>query len=246
LGWNKKQKAGDNAPYHNKVGYYFDGTQVTTTTREALAQLLVDEQVKKAKTVSIYHNGHFFWAVDFDASKSAVADGAKPNTALDDHRSSSGSADSELMDWTLVRFNTVDIPSGRVEGMSSVHIGGSLDTLSGTRSGQTWPQFLFPDRNKPEHRRNRNRTDVEKPFGSLSGDLCVLLALVAFAMSIENVHHGFTYCVRGNGWQAPIDFEPGIGRTDKRGMVITLYVRKPDEGEEEVPLDLYERLPFFS
>jgi len=227
------------------VVYHFDGTEVTAISKQNLLDLEEAQDVKEAKSISIYYDGDFFWAIDYDASLQPVDNGCKPNQARSDHRSSSDSEGGLRMDWSPVRFNPVELPSGHIEGMSSVHIVGSDERLYGTREDQIWPRFLLPNRMRPGHR-HRNRTDVGEPFGSLTGDVCLLLALLAFASPVEHVHHTFTTCIRGDGWQAPTLHTPGIGRTDKRGMVITLYVPWPNEGEDEVDLNQYEKLPFFA
>jgi len=106
--WNKKRNPSSNkTPYHNKYAYFFNGTGVTVIGREALATLMKAGEVKRKKTISIYHYGELHWAVNFDASLKNVGDGAKPNTQVDASKGSNSESDDETadageerMDWS--------------------------------------------------------------------------------------------------------------------------------------------------
>jgi len=178
--------------------------------RDAFSGLLNRGDVIECKAASVYHQASNFWGVNYDIT--------------DPNEEDSDDSDSpEPMDWSLVRF-TRPIAGHRPIGSSYVDVIGQYEDLYATRQNQNWPTLLFPDPYQADIRHQNLRNRVP-PYGSLNGNLCVLIALLAFSASPlgTSVHQTLMSCIHPTGWRDPIGTR-AHGWLPKRGIVVTLYV----------------------
>jgi hypothetical protein len=179
---------------HNNWVYHFDGFRMNRILKSVFESTLSQGTVVKAKTVSIYHQSSNFWGVLHDIS---------PEDEEDEDDVSSNRSNGNI-DWNLVRFARPTNSSDQTIGVSSVDVIGQYETLYATREDQEWPGLLFPDRYQPSFRR-RDREDQTPPYGSLNGNLCVLIALLAFSARPFGpyVNDTFMTCINAAGWRDP-------------------------------------------
>jgi hypothetical protein len=186
---------------HNFWAYHFDGARLNPIPLSNFQPSILQGTVVKAKTVSIYHHSSTFWGVLYDITAPEHTDEEEEED--DDDDSSSDSNDQ--MDWNIVEFARRADSSGNTLGVSSVKVIGEHGTLYATRAGQVWPTLLFPDRYQPSFRR-RNVHGRAPPYGSLNGNLCILIALLAFsALPFDTrVNDTFMTCIHPTGWRDPV------------------------------------------
>jgi hypothetical protein len=114
------------------------------------------------------------------------------------------------MDWERIRFHwPIDTTTGRPSGVSTVGFPHSQDHLYMTRADQGWMASLLPSGHLPPG--NSRRRDLPggylPPWGSVNGNLALLIALVAFTASPNgnNVTQRLKDCLRSHGqsWVPP-------------------------------------------
>ncbi|KAH9882313.1 hypothetical protein J1614_000549 [Plenodomus biglobosus] len=91
---------------------------------------------------------------------------------------------------------------------------GQHDTLCCQRRDQTWPRMLLPDiyhTTTPGHRLDH---------GGLTGELPILLGLMAHTTTRENLPFVIPYMFRNSKWQ---EHEYQSQRTENRGVIVTVY-----------------------
>lgn len=206
---------------HNSNLYYFDGQSVTSFNLANLLTLLGNGSVVEYKTVSLYfcRTALRFWVVNFDATTQAVG--------AEEEDDDSEDSDDEQMedpgnppntnepnlnlenDWAPLSFTWPRIPGrNRHTGQSTlntVHAGHAQ--LYATRSDQTWPSRLLPLNYQPLTLDRSNMTERQPPFGSLNGNLPLMIALVAFTASPNGsmVHDALLRCIQQGGWHHPAE-----------------------------------------
>ena len=184
---------------HNHFAYFFDGSRTNPIPKTQIQTLLSNKSIIRYKAATIYHQASHFWGVDYDITDTEV-----------ENDDDSDSPD-EPMDWSLVRFARPTNLDHRPIGVSYVDVIGEHENLYASRQGQRWNTLLFPDPYQADIR-DRNARNREPPYGSLNGNLCVLIALLAFSASPSgaSVNDTLITCINSVGWTDPIGHR-GLG-----------------------------------
>jgi hypothetical protein len=208
LGSNIFEPTGD----HDYKVYYFDGSQVSELTIEAFAQVIQSGAIEQFKTASMFYNftASRFWCIDFDATQNPVGDGLNYDNDPEDSNDSEDDDEEETpMDWMPLGFTWPRTPHNpdQPTGMSTIEITGWTGNaqLYMTRQGQRWPERLLPPNYQPIDQRFQNLAGYQPPYGSLNGDLAVLIALVGFTARPDSdyVDSALKRCIRGTRWVHP-------------------------------------------
>lgn len=120
-------------------------------------------------------------------------------------------------DWYQLGFDHSDHTSW-------VGIGGEQRRLGYQSPNQPWLRVLFPDNHQPERYTNDRR------YGGLGGHLPLIIALIAFSISPAYLYHALSSCMRAGPWGS---HQYPHGRSDGRGMVVTIYT-VPGASSKEV------------
>ncbi|KAF2140205.1 uncharacterized protein K452DRAFT_309982 [Aplosporella prunicola CBS 121167] len=146
-------------------------------------------------TYSVYYDDSKFWAVPYNVLQIPVATG-------------------ENYDWNRVMFS-----HGEVDGTASrVTLGGEHWQLGPQHhQHQQWIRMLFPENHHPDPSMNPPNYSS---YGGLSGDLPLVLALIAFSIEPQYIYHAFQHCLTNHSWQA---HQYRHGRRNKRGMMVSVY-----------------------
>lgn len=185
---------------------------------EELAQEMQMRRIETYSRVSVYFDRRRsrFWCVgkdvtDRDPDNAQVGDGLDDEFIASDD-SDSNDRSSDLEDWLPLNFIWGQGGDPWYAGHSTADISRSNDTLHCTRQGQGWPSALLP----PNYLPSLGQSDAlnrRPPYGSLSGDIALLLALLAHTVSASDDHltNVFEACIRSNiwsdvflGWFAPL------------------------------------------
>jgi hypothetical protein len=157
----------------------------------------------------MYYSQGTMWIVDYSANERAVGNGHEQDreSSSDEEPDGDGEeADRVYYDWELMRFRH---PGG---GESWLDYAGDQQNLYARRHGQTWPLFLLPDAYLPRQS-HRDVHGRRPPYGSLNGNLAVLIGLTAFTADpiAHNVHATLMHTIRGQDWTLPPNQQRGIG-----------------------------------
>jgi hypothetical protein len=198
------------------------------------------------------------WIVDYSANERAVGNGQEQDreSSSDEEPDGDGEeADRVYYDWELMRFRH---PGG---GESWLDYAGDQQNLYARRHGQTWPLFLLPDAYLPRQS-HRDVHGRRPPYGSLNGNLAVLIGLTAFTADpiAHNVHATLMHTIRGQDWTLPSNQQRGIGckkhsqfisqdplltyistGQDQRGLLVNVYTSPEALNDYRG----YERSPIF-
>jgi hypothetical protein len=194
--------------YHNYTSYSFDSdTNALYERREAIPNI---HGLRPIREVSMYYAQGTIWLVDYPVNGRSVGNGRERNgedSSDEEDQDAMGEEDRVDYDWEMLRFRH---PGG---GESLVDYAADQGQLHATRRDQTWPSYLLPDTYLPQPSRHRVRHRNE-PYGSLNGNLAVLIGLVAFTADdiSYNVHQTLMHTIRGASWTLPPNQVRGIGR----------------------------------
>jgi hypothetical protein len=162
------------------------------------------------KTASVYYNftASRFWCINFDATQNAVGDGLPYDNDPEDSEDSDDDEDEDgPMDWTPLGFLRPLAPNNDPTGMSTAAITRYVANaqLYMTRQGQRWPERLLPPNYQPIDQRFQSLVGYQAPYGTLNGDLAVLIALVGFTARPDRdfVDAALKRCIRGTRWTHP-------------------------------------------
>jgi hypothetical protein len=190
---------------HGSEAYYFDGSQVQTITPGQLAN--ASQNLRPFRTASIYfdHTTFRFWVVDFDATSLPVGDGLDHDNDPDSDDSGAEGEDNAIlrMDWTPLGFAW---HNDQKLGLSTIDISYSGNSqIFGTRADQNWPSRLLPPNYHPPNARLHGVSNADAPFGSLNGNIAVLIALVAYTANPtgNHVRNALLHCIKGTRWRSP-------------------------------------------
>jgi hypothetical protein len=146
------------------------------------------------KTFSVYHHKGIFWASKCDATAVQVGDG-DDDTADQD---SEDAPEGEDEGWHLLSFDYEDEDDVQQSYSSHVTNAGEHDRLRTQRPNQTWPKMLLPMHyHAPESSRTK---DEHHQYGGLTGELPLLLALIAFSVDPNYVHQVLQACFQNERW----------------------------------------------
>jgi hypothetical protein len=190
--------------------YYFNGSAVQEISHQALASVISELENFRSISMYFHRTSNSFWAVDFDATLMAVGDGLPHDVEEDSDCSDENDADEDealTLDWTPLSFDwSLDPDRAQTIGLSSVALyEGKFQHIYCTRDDQRWPEMLLPMTYHPSDSRLRHASSCSAPFGSLNGNLAVLIALVAFTASPRDDHvkNALMRCIRGTSWRSP-------------------------------------------
>ncbi|KAB2578082.1 hypothetical protein DBV05_g3137 [Lasiodiplodia theobromae] len=110
-------------------------------------------------------------------------------------------------DWNHVGFDHGD------RTINWVGFAGEQRRL-GLQREQPWVHTLLPENHQPYE------FSMDGRYGGLSGELSVLIALIAFSIRPEWLFHGLNNCMRQGQWGG---HQHRHGRIDGRGMVVKVY-----------------------
>ncbi|KAF2203806.1 hypothetical protein GQ43DRAFT_239903 [Delitschia confertaspora ATCC 74209] len=109
---------------------------------------------------------------------------------------------------------------------------GEHNTLAAQRTDQRWPAMLLPDIYHAQFPTNA----AHQSYGSLTGELPIFLALLAFSVERQNVQWAVTNCFRNGKWRA--HNQQRHGRIHQRGVVVYVYTTT---GSTPSELDQFEK-----
>jgi len=177
--------------------FYYDPGQGLAYPRQDYPQDLIHYS-----DFSVYFYRDVFWCVPGDAIANAIGDWRSDDPQAGRASYQSQEETAGWHDWHLLTF-----AYGSNDYSSRVGIGHDNHTLYTQRPDQRWVPEIFPDvYHAPGPRRTQNVR-----FGGLSGDLGLLLALLAFSVSPEEVRTAVETCVRGDGWRPFLNAERRSG-----------------------------------
>jgi len=180
---------------HNRSLYFFNGNSL-----EQWQQLPPNyyNQLQPFGQVSMYYDHDLFWCVPFDASHHHVGDGGRSRPS---HRNRASSEDENTptYDWSQISFvHDTQLFSSRI------NINGHPKLIA-TRDDCSWPERLLPNHYHPVGC-YRGVPNQSPPFGSLYGNLGMLICLIGFSAdgnNNEGVTQALGGCIRGTQWRAP-------------------------------------------
>ena len=146
------------------------------------------------KTFSVYHHKGIFWASRCDATAVQVGDGDDGTVDQD----SEDAPEGEDEGWHLLSFDYEDEDGMQQSYSSHITNAGEHDRLRTQRPNQTWPKMLLPMHyHAPESSRTK---DEHHQYGGLTGELPLLLALIAFSVDANHVHPLLPVCFQNGRW----------------------------------------------
>jgi hypothetical protein len=191
------------------------------------------------RTACLYYAQGVIWCVNYDPTEHDILTGRD----VDGDDSSGGEdADGEEVDttnydWEMLQFHHFP------EGVSWVDYAMGQDHIYATRPDQRWqsrllPAGYFPDAN------HRNVANTSSPYGSLHGNLAMLIGLVALQADPNvrgAVHHNLAHCIRGpNMWRRSTQAF-AAGWHNGRGVLVRVYT----SAASHTIAQAYENTPLF-
>jgi hypothetical protein len=188
----------DTTGFHQYRAYHFDGIRLRTLDNTAF--LSSTDHVELLRTTSVFHDCGRIWVTPSDVTKIG------PHSDDDD---------PSFIFWNFLTFlwppEKYDLATNQVvhHGHSTVtHHGCHHDQLYAQRDDQMWHKYLLPSGFHQDSEDRHKVPGAQPPFGSLNGNLSLLLALLGLTADSEtdNVEATILRCVRGGSWQTPDEY----------------------------------------
>jgi len=220
---------------HQGKAYVFTGEEVQPLQGTSVEVLKEDsEHFQSFRTSTLFYNKGRFWVSARDVT-----------TASETEEDSDDPMDQEdqyilwkqiLFDWPKLDGNADPVGYSTISAQNGVY-----ESLYALRSDQTWHQKLLP---QPYHTSERNLRKVEghpAPFGSLNGDLSLLIALVAFTADPQGnkVEQALMHCITKGSWREPRG-ETREGWYNFRGLLVNVFLFNPGGEPQWTPRTLRE------
>ncbi|KAF2665720.1 hypothetical protein BT63DRAFT_73821 [Microthyrium microscopicum] len=209
--WRPPRPAGHSILDPDAEGYHHTTSYSYNTATHTIFDLRTPdprdqfEGLQQCRAVTLYFEGATIWCIGVDATQHIIGNGRPANLPDedDDDEDADGSDDEGAAetDWQPIHFNHI------AGGSTQIDYGLEQTRLFASRNDQTWQDMLLPTGYRPiAHRRNiPNRVP---PYGSLSGNLAILLGLVALTADPDeayHVHMMLQHCIQGQNWQTPLN-----------------------------------------
>ena len=196
------------------------------------------QEVVHFKDVSVYFCRDLFWCVPYDATEHNIGDWRDDVPRAERAAYQSQGDAGQWQDWHLLSF-----AYDRDSNSSFVGIGHNGQTLCKQRADQHWVPEILPD----IYHATVHTTDPRS--GCLSGDLGLLMALLALSVSPATLRSAVESCIRSNGWlpfggvrrsgckclglAPPKSQSNNVLGIDQRGVVVRIWIpRNVPNGRE--------------